>query len=390
MCLTMAAGCWNRRELNDLAISVAIGVDKRGNQILLTDQIVDPGAVAGKEGGGATFRAPVSLFQEKGRGIQEAARRMTIESTRKIYVGQLQMLVIGEKLAKEGIGKLLDHISRDHEYRSDFYVIIARRAEAQDILKVFTALEKTPATKMRASLEVSSKAWGTSAAVKFDEFISNVVSKGKEAAVTGIRLIGDPKIGNDKANVEKILSPANLHYSGVAVFKKDKMLGWLNEDDSKGYNYTQGKIKSTVELVSCPKNKNKITVEILRNKKTMKAVMEDGKPVIHIRIKTEGVITDAQCRMDFTKPSSITLVERLTSSHIQNSVLSAVNTMQNKYKSDIFGFGEAVERKYPQYWEKVKIDWDKVFPTIRVNIRVESNIQKMFKTTKSLYERMEG
>jgi len=387
ICMAVVAGCWNRRELNDIAVSVAIGVDQRANKILLSNQILNPGAISGMEGG--SF-APVTMFQETGRGFQEAARRMTALSTRKIYVGQMQMLVFGEEFARKGISKVLDHISRDHEYRKDFYVVIARGAEAQDILQVYSPLEKTPASKMNASLETSSRVWGATAAVKINELISTLTSKGKSAVLTGIVVSGDKQIGNDKKNVEKILSPAQLKYSGLAVFKKDKLLGWLSEKESKGYNYTQGKIKSTVVLASCPKDNNKkIAVELLGTKSKKKVSIENGMPVIDLQVKTEGVVTDAQCELDFTKAATITEIEHLTGSEIKDTMISVIKKMQTKYKSDIFGFGEDVERENPRYWESAKSDWDQVFSTMKVNVRVEVKIRKMFKTTKSLTERME-
>ncbi|RCW41509.1 spore germination protein KC [Paenibacillus prosopidis] len=384
----MVTGCWNRRELNELAVSVAIGVDQKGKKILLSNQLLNPVAISGEEGG-SSMLAPVTLFQERGGGFQEAARRMTTISTRKIYVGQMQMLIFGENFAKKGVGKVLDHISRDHEYRNDFYVVIARGAEAQDILKVYTPLEKTPATKLNASLETSSKVWGATAAIKIDEFTSTVISKGKEAVATGVVVIGEAGAGNDKRNVENISSPSQLKYTGLAVFKKDKLLGWLSEKESQGYSYTQGKVKSTSVLLACPEGKSKhITVELLGTKSKMKAAMKEGKPVIDIKLKTKGVVTDAQCELDFTKPAAISELESLTQNSIEASITSVVKKMQNKYKSDIFGFGEEFERKYPRYWESVKSDWDRVFSTLQVNIQVESKIDKMFKTTKSLSERM--
>jgi spore germination protein KC len=387
--IAMVTGCWNRRELNDLAVAVALGVDQKGNKLLLSNQMLNPGAIAGKEGGASPF-APVTLFQTSGGGLQEASRKMTIVSTRKIYVGQIQMIILGEEFARKGVGKVLDYLSRDHEYRKDFYVVIARGAEAQDILKVFTPLEKTPASKLRTSLETSSKVWGSTAAIKIDDLISAIISIGKEAVLTGVVVTGDTRIGNDKKNVEKILAPSSLKYSGLAVFKKDKLVGWLNEKESKGYNYTQGKIKSTTILLACPEEKNKkLAVELLRTKSETKVTMKENKPIIHIKLKTEGVVTDAQCEMDFTKPATISEYERLTESNIEASIRSVVKKMQNKYKSDIFGFGEVVERKYPRYWESVKSEWDQVFTTLQVNIQAESKIQRMFKTTKSFSERME-
>ncbi|WP_307606884.1 Ger(x)C family spore germination protein [Paenibacillus sp. V4I9] len=387
VCMVLITGCWNRRELNDLAVTVAIGVDKNGKQIMISNQILNAGAISGKEGGSSSV-APVTLFQEKGDGFQEVARRMTTRSTRKIYVGQMQILIFGEKFAREGVGRVLDHISRDHEYRKDFYVIIARGAEAQDILKVFTPLEKTPATKMNASLEVSSKAWGATAAVKIDDFTSNIISKGKEAVLTGITLNGDPQVGNDKGNVEKIFSPARIKYFGIAVFKKDKLLGWLNEEESMGFNYTQGEVKSTAVLLTCPNEENHMTVELMRTKNKTQVVMKNGKPIISLKIKAEGAVTDAQCPMDLTKPSSILQMEQLTQNKIKASILAAIKTVQTQYKSDIFGFGEEVERNFPEYWEKAKDNWDERMSSLQVDVQIEVKIKQMFKTSKSFYERM--
>jgi spore germination protein KC len=389
LCTILIVGCWNRRELNDLAVSVAMGIDKQGKQIVLSDQVLIPQAISGKEGG-ASFIAPVVLFQTRGYGIQETARKMTKRSTRKIYVGQLQILILGEELAKEGLAKVLDHITRDHEYRKDFYVAVARGSKAQDILEVFTALEKTPATKLKSALDVSSQVWGETSAIKIDDLISAIISKGKEAVLTGITLEGNRSFINKKQNAEKIAAPVKQIFSNLAVFKKDKLVGWLNEQESIGYNYTQKNIKSTSVLLTCPNDSNKkITVEILRTKNDTKVVMKGGKPVIHLNIKTEGVISDTQCNMDFTKPSSISQVEQLTNNKIQKSISMSVHTLQRQYKSDIFGFGEEVERKSPKYWEHVKNNWNEVFSGIQVNIQVESQIRQMFKTSKSFSERME-
>ena len=47
----LLTGCWSRRELNDLAISVGMGFDKKDDQVQVTIQIVNPGEVASKKEG---------------------------------------------------------------------------------------------------------------------------------------------------------------------------------------------------------------------------------------------------------------------------------------------------------------------------------------------------
>ncbi len=45
----LLTGCWNRRELNELAIAVGMGIDKHGDQFRVSVQVVDPGEAASKK-----------------------------------------------------------------------------------------------------------------------------------------------------------------------------------------------------------------------------------------------------------------------------------------------------------------------------------------------------
>ena len=43
-------GCWSRREMNELAIAVGIGIDKVGDQYKVSVQVVEPNQIAGTKG----------------------------------------------------------------------------------------------------------------------------------------------------------------------------------------------------------------------------------------------------------------------------------------------------------------------------------------------------
>lgn len=386
--LMMVTGCWNRIELNELAVSVAMGMDKKGDQILISHQIVNPGAITTK-GGASTSAAPVALFKETGRTVQEADRKMTTKSTRKIYLGQLKILIIGEELAKEGMGEVLDHISRDHNFRNDFSVVVARGTKAENILKIYTPIEQIPASKMQGSLETSSKAWGATGAIEMDQFMSDLISKGKEAVLTGIKVSGNQELGKSNQNLEEIEPLAKLQFTGLAVFKKDKLVGWLNEEESKGYNYTQGEIKSTPVVFPCPQGTKNINIEILRTHEDTKFKAENGKPRMDVNIRVEGNVSEAQCDIDLSNTKMIYKLEKLTEKKIKRSITAALKAAQKKFKSDIFGFGDVINRTNPRYWEKVQGNWDKDFQDLQVNVEVKAEILRVFKTKKSFQERME-
>lgn len=92
-------GCWSRRELNDLAIALAMGVDSSGDQFKVSAQIVNPGEVTSVKGGGGN--SSIATYSSSGETIFEAIRKMTTKSPRKIYFSHTRLVVIGEELAKK-------------------------------------------------------------------------------------------------------------------------------------------------------------------------------------------------------------------------------------------------------------------------------------------------
>lgn len=383
--LLFVTGCWNRRELNDLAIAVAYGIDKAGNQYRVSVQVVDPGEVAAKKGGGT--RTPVTMYEATGDTIFEALRRMTTVSPRKIYLAHLRMLVIHEAVAKEGIGQVLDFMSRDHELRTDYFVVVAKGTSAANTLKISTHLESIPANQMFSSLKTSEKAWAPTAAITLDKLIADIVSEGKHPVVTGLRIKGEQGIGESKKNVEEIASPAQLQYSGLAVFKKDKLIGWLNEVESKGYNFINDNVKSTVGIVDCPEG-GKASLEVIRSKTKVKGKLENGKPRIDANIRIEANVGEVQCYMDLTKIKTMDELEKIGGEKVQTFVEETIRKVQNEYKVDIFGFGEVFHRSEPKYWKKVKNEWDQIFVNLPVHVNVDVKIRRLGTVSNSFLEEM--
>lgn len=384
--LLFLGGCWNRRELNDLAIAVAMSVDKVGKQYHVAVQVVDPGEVATKKGGGGQ-RTPVTLYSANGETLFEAIRRITTSSSRKIYFSHLRMYVIGEALAREGIGNVLDFISRDHELRTDFYIVVAKNASGENALKILTPLEKIPAISMFTSLESSQKAWAPTVAITLDELINDIASDGKQPVLTGLEVTSDPQIGETKGNVQKIKSPAGLKYLGLTVFKEDKLIGWLNETESKAYNYIRNEVKSTINVMSCPKG-GKLSIEIISSKTKVKGRVTNGKPQIDVEVRIEGNVGEVECKIDLTKTESIAELEKRAEQEKKDVIEKSIKKVQKKYKVDIFGFGEVIHRADPKAWKKLKKDWDKTFVNLPVNVKINVKIRRLGTLSNSFLEKI--
>jgi spore germination protein KC len=276
------------------------------------------------------------------------------------------MIVIGEEAAKEGIFDPLDFLSRDHELRTDFYIAIAKDKSANEILNVLTSLTKLPANKMFKALESSAENWAATGKVRLNLLIDDIVIDGKEPVIPGITIIGDPTAGESLDNVQTIKPKATLEFTGLAVFSQNRLIGWLSEEESKGYNYIQDNVESTITVIDC--EEGQAGIELIHTESTIEPRIENGKPVISITIEGEGNLADANCKLDTLNPNTISDLEKKTNEQIERVVRAVIDKAQKEYKTDFLGFGERLFKDIPGEWRKRKDNWSAEFEQIDVEV----------------------
>ncbi|MBS4216242.1 Ger(x)C family spore germination protein [Neobacillus rhizophilus] len=370
----LLSGCWNKRELNELSILLGLGVDKEQDQYVVTAQVVNPSEIASKKGGSG--KAPVVVYQSKGDTLLEAARKVTTAAPRKLYFAHMRILVFGEKLAKEGIGGIVDALLREPEVRNDFYITVAKNAKAADVLKVLTPLEKIPANNLFNSLEASAKSWAPTEGVTLATLVNNMTSNGISPILTGVEIRGNVNEGANLKNIERTKPKTTLDYKGVAIFKQDKLIGWLNESESRDVHYALGKVKSSVGNVKCPQGGNAV-IEVMGIKTKLAANMMKGKPQGSVRIKVRGNVGEVECKgLDLTNPNSISYLEKASETALKEKIKLTIGHVQKNYQIDIFGFGEALYRSEPDAWKKYKKNWDQTFSEMPVTVKVDVSIRQ--------------
>ena len=124
------SGCWDRVEINDLAIVTAAAIDETDdNQIELSLQVFIPKAIGSGGGqgggGGGGGGATTMLRSQKGINISDALSKLQSEIPRKIFWGQCKVFIFGEKLAKEGIQEQMDFFLRHPQPRERAYLYVS-------------------------------------------------------------------------------------------------------------------------------------------------------------------------------------------------------------------------------------------------------------------------
>lgn len=383
--LICQTSCWSRHELSELAIVSGMAIDKLDDEYLLTVQVVNPGEIAGKS---LSSRLSVTAYNATGRSIFEAIRKISKESPKRLYFAHLRMVVISEEQAKEGISKILDLMSRDHEFRTDFYTVISKDVKAADTLKILTSLEKNPANKVFTSLEISHSFWAPTLGVKLDNLISELTRIGNNPVLTGIVINGDKEIGNTLENVEKIDLAASIVIDHFAVFKGEKLVGWLNEDESKGHNYITDNVESTVAVVDW--EDGNITFELRDSKTKVEAVVKQNKPQINVSVNSEVQVGEVQAKIDLLNEDTIKQLEEELNRTKEEKMREAINKAK-ELKTDIFGFGEVIHRKDPELWKKLKENWNEDgFVNLTVNLKSKTHIRRLGSTNEPFINEIHG
>ncbi|MFJ8090269.1 Ger(x)C family spore germination protein [Lysinibacillus sp. NPDC095746] len=383
----LLGGCWSKRELNEIAIVVGLGIDKLDNEYEITVQVVDPSEISSKQP--STGRSPVITYHSKGATVFEAIRKMTTETARKLYFAHLQVVVLGDQLAKEGMNEPLDLISRDHEFRNDFDVIVAHDATADEVLNVLTPIEKVPANKILNSLKTSEKTWGTTQSIKIDELINTLNNKETSVVMSTIEIQGEKSEGMEQTNVKRSKASAILKYVGLAVFKEDKFIGLLTEEESRSLAFLKDKIESTIEIIACPKG-GTLSTEITHSKTKIKGEFKNGAPKINVSIDVDQNVGEVECNIDLTKEKSIQYVSKKTEELIKKQIEKTIRSVQQNYRVDIFGFGEALHRTNPKEWKKIKKDWLTIFQELPVKVEVHVKTQGTGTLENSLVKKPKG
>lgn len=376
LAVLLLTGCWDRRELNDIGIVVAVALDKepKTGKIIVTSQIIRPAALAK---GASQKEAPVEIFSATGNTTIEAARNVTQVLDRRNVYFHTKLLVISEQIAKEGVISYLDVFSRGRESRGYIWICVAKDAPSRDILGVKKGIEQIQARYL-VSLIRNEKFHFRSHTLNILRFYKQILGTGINPVTGTLEIVQSPAYPIEQ-KPEK--TTRNIKLQRSAVFKKDKLVGYLTPQEARGYNWIIGKPKNGImSMPSFLDPEKKYSVEILNSSSDIIPSLKGGKPSFVIRVKATTALAETQGQTKPLNPGQmlelIKKAEKRNEVMIKTEMETAIRAAQTKFKSDIFGFGNSVSKKYPKEWAKMKSRWEELFPEAEYTLEVKATIKR--------------
>lgn len=353
-----------REDVENLYFIKVAGIDKEENKVRIT--AVSKSAKGGGEGGPPEVE-PNILFTE-GNTMFNVVRMQHTYSNKRPFWGMTEHIIIGEDGAKYGLRSLTDFLVRDHESRLNMRVFVARGGSAEKTIKG-SANSKYFIGDRLESLEKRRGNFSMSTQVNLHELCGMLDSKTSSPYLPCIQLVsGVEQLGTEPDN--------NIELMGLAVFKDDKLLYYLDGNETRGFNFIKGDVESGVIPVK-DHTGQEVSLEIITAGRKIKTYINDGIPSVDLTIRMTTNIDEQWSAEDIYNEEALIFLNSEQSAAIKSEVLNVIKIAQER-NTDIFGFGDTIYHQHPGKWKDIEGKWEELFPKMEINVNVESKINRTY------------
>ncbi|WML33822.1 Ger(x)C family spore germination protein [Clostridium sp. OS1-26] len=363
----LSTGCWNYREIEQLGLAAGVAIDKDedNNNYIVTVELINTEPSKG------STKVSSQLFSSRGKTIFDAVRNLILVTGKKIYWGHTKVIIINENIALSGIVPAIDWINRDSEPRQNTWILISHNITARDVLN--QKLSSNEVTSIHLNEIIRSQ----NPIYKFPQmdiwrFRRDISSNTTSALAPVIK-------------IEKINEFTFPKIYGTAVFKKDKLVGYLDGEETMDLLFIRNKIhEGSLILKQTNNTDTDVSLEIFKSKTKINSTYQNEHFTVNININTVVAIDEIAGPQNFIDEPRRSELEKDAKKLLKTRIENLIKKVQTNYKSDIFGFGNIIEKQHPALWKSIPYTDETVFSKLQFNVNVDLIIKGSGKISKPI------
>jgi len=357
--LPVLYGCWSYREVDRLVIVAGLAIDKgetTGYKVTLDLIQIGPDIdVAPK----------TRIVSMEGESMFSAARNAISVAGKRLYWSHAKVIVISQDVAKDGVVKVLDWYTRDAETREDVHLLISREKTAGEIFTDSDESGDVVSTNMHEMLK-NQKSLSKAPVVEIWRFLNKLTEPGCSPIAAAVSMKTEK---NGKKSPE---------ISGTAVFLNDKLLGFLDGDETFSLQMLQDRVEGGVIVHKEQEQKGEtiVSLEVFKNKTEINPMIGPGRAVsMTVRTKTDVAIDEIGGETNYAEGGLREKLEKNAEETLKRDLEDVIHRVQTEYGADIFCFGHEIYKKDPKFWKSVSGEWPELFRELKVNVVCDLHIR---------------
>ena len=353
-------GCYDSNGIEDFYYIVALGIDKsEKSNLSLSIQIAK---TSNSSEGASSQSSEYKIYTVNCDTIDSGISILNNYLNKKINLSHCSVIVFSEELAKQGISEYINTLANNPEIKANTDFIISS-GTALDVLNKVSNSGENFSSRLYEYILTSAQYTGYTIKCKFSDFFSKINTTDTQATAIYIQIDND-----------------NIQNYGIAVFKKDIMVGILSPLDTISHLIISGKLDSCTISVENPFIENSLIDLNLQQLVSPEIDINiiNNTPYIDTDIELKANISSAGKNFDYTKQDNIKQVQAVANNFITNILKSYLYKISADYNSDIIGFGGILSEKYLTSDNYEKIHWNEIFKDSVFNVNVNTKIKSSY------------
>ncbi|MBM7662867.1 spore germination protein [Bacillus mesophilus] len=352
----LATGCSDVKIIDDLALINAVAYDKsddKENPINVT--ITFP--IITKDG-----KYDRKNLSANAKSSKSARDKLDRETDLQLESGQLRVALFGEDLAREGILKHIDTLSRDPSIGTRVMLGLGMD-KASELLEIEVDSEGQNATYLERYLQ---RIHQTSTDIIYDIFHFN-----RDYYDEGIDPIL-PVFNTTKKDIK---------FDGIGLFQDDKLIDLLSSDESGMLFFLKEKIDHgslDMEVDDEGEESAVIMLSYVQTTHKVKATYSSPDSLsATIYIKMKGNVQEYTGMQDLADPKVQMKIEKDLRTQIEEKSRELIKTLQD-LQVDSIGVGRYVKNKM-SYNDWKALDWHEEFSKMDINVDIDVKLNNIGK-----------
>jgi spore germination protein KC len=378
--LLSLCGCYDYKEINDLAIVSAIGLSKTDDNIYkVTAQVINTQS----SGGESNLLSDIPTFYtytSSDESLFKAIKNLTTIGSKNLYHNHFLLLLIDENVIKDDISDFFDVFVRETESRKEYNVFISKNNESEKILQTITTLQTLNAKSIIKSNELNSNNIGTTIQKKFEIILKEYLNKNSEVIIPSLILNTTNNSYDNTKILENSKENSTIINGPTAIFKDNKLNGYLTDNETMCLKILTNDIEN---IVYTHKDKNGlISLEIIDIKNNIQFNKNDNK--VYIKVKMESILSEVTSNIDLKKLDTIQYYNNILSESLENDIKDFINNTKYKYESDLISIKDIIYKYENKYYKKIIDNYDEFYKNLDFDINVEFSIIQKGNATKEI------
>ena len=327
--LLLCTGCFDYKEINDLAIINAIGVDYENDEYVITLEILND--QIDKDSSKITSYTKVGHGKNLTSAIENAADKLS----KQLIFNHIKLMILSKSIIEEKFENIIDLFLRNTYFRENFYVISVTKNKPETLLNHTTNEAPIASTAITDTLESIRYSSNTNVLKKFDEIVEEVITYGIDTCFSNITLKDNEFI-----------------VDGMSIFNNYNYKGNLNNEYVKIYNLLTDNFDRPTYTI----NYDNLSFTTAINNGKINTEIKSG--TINATGNLMGRIIDNDPKYNIRDPKNLEKIDNDFTNLLNKKISEFIKVLQDN-NSDILGitrnYYKKTRTKDKDYWLKLDI-----------------------------------